>query len=341
MANDKFVYAVQGVSQNIPPIWFMRQAGRYHRHYQKLRDKYSFMQLCKEPELAAQVALGPIQDFDFDVAILFSDLLFPLEALGMGLEYGERGPKLDWHLRPETLGQLRSLEEALPCLEFQKTALKMTRAELHPNKSLIGFVGGPWTLFTYAVQAQHDGNLIESKKNLPLFSSFCNALIPLLIENIRLQFEGGAEVVMLFDTAAGELSPSLFRERVVPEITKLALAFPQKLGYYSKGTQNNYFTNDFFKSGFLCGMGFDHRWDLPSKLKESHKGFIQGNFDQALLFAPLDEFKQHLEDYIKNFSDLPLKTRAGWVCGLGHGVLPNTPEDHVRRFVDTVRERLR
>jgi len=341
MANERFVYAVQGQAQNIPPIWFMRQAGRYHRHYQRLREKYSFMQLCKEPELAAQVALGPIQDFDFDVAILFSDLLFPLEALGMGLEYGEKGPQLEWQLRPENLARLRTVDDALPQLRFQQEAMRLTRAELKPDKSLIGFVGSPWTLFTYAVQGKHDGNLIESKKHLPLFSHFCETLIPLLIENIRLQLNGGAEIVMLFDTAAGELGPSLFQEEIVPQLTKLAYAFPQKLGYYSKGTQPTYFTNDFFKSGFLAGVGFDHKWDLPTKLKENHRGFIQGNFDQALLFSPVDDFKRYVEDYLKSFSTLPVKSRAGWVCGLGHGVLPQTPEDNVRRFVDTVRERLK
>ena len=93
MSNVKFQNAINHLPQNVPPIWFMRQAGRYHRHYQKLRAQHSFMELCKNPELAAAVALGPIQDFDFDVSILFSDLLFPLEALGMGLTYGDGGPR--------------------------------------------------------------------------------------------------------------------------------------------------------------------------------------------------------------------------------------------------------
>src|ERR1700678_3877442 len=139
MANQKFLNAIYNQPQNCPPIWFMRQAGRYHRHYQKLREKHSFMELCKNPELAAEVAMGPIDDFDFDVAILFSDLLFPLEALGMGLEYGDSGPKLEWNLRPETLGRLRNLEDAIPELIFQKEAMKLTRERLNPEKSLIGF----------------------------------------------------------------------------------------------------------------------------------------------------------------------------------------------------------
>src|SRR5947207_2100982 len=138
--------------QSTPPIWLMRQAGRYHKHYQALREKYSFMDLCKRPELAAEVALGPVMDFDFDAAILFSDLLFPLEALGMGLEYTDRGPKLGWKLNNEAFSKLRSVEDAWPSLLFQGEAMRATRELLPPDRGLIGFVGGPWTLFVYAVE---------------------------------------------------------------------------------------------------------------------------------------------------------------------------------------------
>src|SRR5436309_7910591 len=136
--------------QSTPPIWLMRQAGRYHKHYQALREKYSFMDLCKRPELAAEVALGPVLDFDFDAAILFSDLLFPLEALGMGLRYTERGPQLAWQLNAHNISDLRSADDAWPHLIFQGEAVRATRESLAAERSLIGFVGGPWTLFVYA-----------------------------------------------------------------------------------------------------------------------------------------------------------------------------------------------
>src|SRR5436190_14594390 len=115
----RFQNALARRSQATPPIWLMRQAGRYHHHYQALRAKYSFMDLCKQPELAAEVARGPVMDFGFDAAILFSDLLFPLEALGMGLEYTDHGPELGWNLNEKTLGRLRPIEEAWPQLLFQ------------------------------------------------------------------------------------------------------------------------------------------------------------------------------------------------------------------------------
>lgn len=336
MANEKFVKALNREPQAVPPIWLMRQAGRYHKHYRNLRSRYSFMDLCKIPEVAAQTALGPIEDFDFDIAILFSDLLFPLEAMGMGLQYNP-GPQLDWQVSKNTLERLRSVDEAWPQLEFQRRAMQATRAVLPKNKSLIGFVGGPWTLFTYAVEGQHKGNLINSKSQPDLFAAFAQKLLPLLQKNIELQLEGGAEVVMILDTAAGELSPMAFEKWCVPHLSHLARLFPRKLGYYSKGTQSAHLGSLRTDSSW-AGFGFDHGWPLAEVLKSTTQGFIQGNFDQALMFLPRSELKSFLREHFQPVLDLSPEERAGWVCGLGHGVLPGTPEDNVKLFVELVRE---
>src|SRR5437016_2433983 len=226
IGNARFQNALARRPQTTPPIWLMRQAGRYHRHYRALRQKYSFMDLCKQPELAAEVALGPVLDFDFDAAILFSDLLFPLEALGMELEYTDRCPQLGWSLNHETFSHLHSTEEAWPQLLFQSEALRATRERLPDDRSLIGFVGGPWTLFVYAVEGSHKGSLIESKKLLPLFSRFCETVVPLLARNIELQLNSGAEVVMIFDTAAGELAPQNYESEIVPQLQRLTTKNP-------------------------------------------------------------------------------------------------------------------
>src|SRR5881275_1453984 len=135
IGNQRFQNALARRPQAAPPIWLMRQAGRYHKHYQALRARHSFMDLCKQPELAAEVALGPVLDFDFDAAILFSDLLFPLEAMGMGLEYTDRGPQLGWNLDGRTISQLRSLENSWPNLLFQGEAMRATRELLAPDRS--------------------------------------------------------------------------------------------------------------------------------------------------------------------------------------------------------------
>jgi uroporphyrinogen decarboxylase len=337
-ANNKFANAVMRKPQNVPPVWMMRQAGRYHKHYQKLKERYTFLELCKRPELASQVALGPIQDFDFDVSIFFSDLLFPLEALGMGLDYTP-GPVLGWQLDPKTIKNLRSVDEAMPHLRFQEEALRATREILPKDKSLIGFVGGPWTLFTYACEGGHSGSLnIAKSYPLSFYQSFMNTLIPLLKKNIELQLRGGAELVMIFDTAAGELDPMTYRRFCVPALLELAKAFPNQLGYYSKGTQCVHV--DMLKSSDVnwAGFGIDHRWDLAGELKTHKQGFLQGNFDQALLFQESSDFKKTLDLFLKPLSELSVEQRAGWVCGLGHGVLPKTPEANVKHFVERVRD---
>jgi uroporphyrinogen decarboxylase len=344
LMNTLFNNAITNQTQKTPPIWFMRQAGRYHSHYQALRKKNSFMDLCKLPDLAAEVALGPILDFDFDVAILFSDLLFPLQSLGMGLEYSDEGPKLGFNLTPESIKKLTPYDEAWPSLLFQKKAMELTRKKLPENKSLIGFVGGPWTLFVYAIEGSHKGNLTLSKKYLSLYNNFCEHMIPLLKKNIEIQLEGGAEVVMLFDTAAGEIDPILYQQMIAPQLLKFANMFPNKLGYYSKGTMGGYFSKDFFQAPW-AGLGFDHRWNLPSLIKNlnsTYKNpfFIQGNFDQALLHQEPADFEKSLKNYLKPFKDLPENERARWVCGLGHGVLPNTPERNVHKFIEIVRKEI-
>lgn len=336
--NSRFLNALSRTPQKVPPIWMMRQAGRYHDHYQKLRAKHSFMELCLEPELAAEVALGPVLDFKFDVAILFSDILFPLDAMGFGLSFGDGGPQFSKQLNEQTIKELTPLSEALPQLDFQRKAVAASREVLPKDVSLIGFIGGIWTLFSYAVGGKHDGHLIPAKKNMHLFERFCEHLVPLLAENIALQLAGGAECVMIFDTAAGELHPDLYKRLILPQIKKLFNKFPKKLGYYSKGTQSCYLQDPIFHDGTIVGMGYDHHWDLAREvLPKTKSGFVQGNFDQSLLHLDSDHFKKELDAYLQPFKDMSLEARAGWVCGLGHGVLPKTPEANVRYFVERVR----
>jgi uroporphyrinogen decarboxylase len=335
VGNARFQNALARRAQATPPVWLMRQAGRYHQHYQALRQKHSFMDLCKQPELAAEVAFGPVMDFGFDAAVLFSDLLFPLEALGMGLEYTDRGPRLGWNLNQKTLSQLRSVDDAWPDLLFQGEATRATRQRIPTDRSLIGFVGGPWTLFVYAVEGSHAGSLVESKKLLSLFPQFCETMVPLLERNIQLQLDSGAEVVMIFDTAAGELSPDIFRAEVAPQLEALTAKNASRIGYYSKGTQAAHLSDPLFTDGKLAGLGVDSRWNMSDALQIFPQGFVQGNFDQALLLCEKNDLKQRLIRYLASLAAQP---RPGWICGLGHGVLPGTPEDNVRLFVDTVRE---
>jgi uroporphyrinogen decarboxylase len=337
--SNLFLRALEGEAVPVPPIWLMRQAGRYHAPYQRLRRHHRFDELCRTPDLAAEVAMGPIDDFDFDAAILFSDLLFPLEALGFGLSYEDGPPKLDGRLTRERLDRFKPLAAAVERLLFQREAMAATRARLPAHKGLIGFVGGPWTLFVYAIEGSHAGPLTEAKRALNLYRAFSDRMVPLLVENIRLQFSGGADVVMIFDTAAGALAPETFGRHMRDDLAALARAYPGRLGYYAKGLRSAHRDAARLDDLPWAGIGLDMHGDLPGALASpTRTGFVQGNFDPQLLLHGGDALEQAIRRFIDPVRRLDARARRGWICGLGHGVLPQTPESSVRTFVAQVRE---
>jgi uroporphyrinogen decarboxylase len=261
-----------------------------------------------------------------------------LDALGLELSYPDTGPHLGRKLNAETIKTLRPLEEAWPALEFQGAAVRATREVLPRDCSLIGFVGGPWTLFGYAVEGSHRGTLAPTKRLLPLFGEFCRHLMPLLKRNIAHQLANGAELVLVIDTAAGELPAAMFAETVTPHLAEIASAFSGQVGYYAKGAQPAHFRSPLFTGGGFAGVGVDYRWDLREAFLLLNGGFVQGNFDPALLTTDAATLEKRLRRYLEPLREVD---RAGWVCGLGHGVLPETPPDNVRRFVEIAREVLR
>ncbi len=360
-ANHRFYKALLHEPQAIPPIWLMRQAGRYHQHYQALRKQYSFMELCKQPCLSAKVALGPIQDFDFDVAIVFSDLLFPLEGLGLGLSY-QPEPILDKKLTSELLKKTASINQICDFLQFQGEAVRQTRKDLPSDKSLVGFVGGPWTLFMYATNGTYASTANEplqaNKSQETLFYAFCDKMLPVIEANISMQLNMGAEVVYIFDTAAGGLSNHLYEKWLAPSLGQLAKKFPQKIAYFTKGLSKNpdwhkIYQLPCFSHAPWAGFVYDNTWDLPALLKQKNSvkdsftpnqerlslGFTQGNFSPELLRQDPDTFKHNLDDaFIGPLLSLTPAQRTGWICSLGHGILPGTPEENVRHFVRHMRE---
>jgi uroporphyrinogen decarboxylase len=319
----------------------MRQAGRYQRAYQALRKRHSFEALCREPELSARVALASIEDFDFDAAILFSDLLFPLGAMGLGLHYDDRGPHLTKRFTDDTRKRMRPISKALADLSFQAEAVAATRRQLPAGKGLIGFVGGPWTLFVYAVEGTHSGALARAKSSMRLYRTFASLVAPMLDHMIGSQLKAGADIVMIFDTAGGELTSTAFDRHLVPDLTRLAAAYPQRLGYFAKNLHPAHLESRALTSAPWAGQGFDWRWNLAELLTQPNRtGFVQGNFDPALLQLTGLSLSRALDDFLTPIARLAPQDRLGWMCGLGHGVLPGTPEASVKTFVRAVRRRL-
>lgn len=341
MTNPLFRNALNRIPQKTPPIWFMRQAGRYHSHYQDLKKNYSFEDLCKNPKLAAETALGPINDFDFDVSILFSDILFPLEALGMNLRY-DPGPIFKKFIDPSNLKELHSVDEAITKLTFQGEALKLTRELLPSNKSLIGFIGGPWTVASYGTGMNKGINYDGFLNHEFINNLLSNKIFPLLKKNIELQIQSGAEVVMIFDTDASRIGNAEdYRKYSKSVYDHLILPFGNKVGYFAKHPfEYDYFVESInsTKETSLSGIGVDHTHLISDWIKKTNRGFIQGNFNQEELTKPLDSLKLALDNYIEPLLNLSAEDRAGWVCGLGHGILKTTPEENVRYFIKTIRE---
>lgn len=326
------------------PVWFMRQAGRYHSHYQKIKKDSDFMTMCKNPELACEVTLGPIQDFGFNAAILFSDLLFPLEQLGMGLSYHSGPPTLEWHLEtPKDIEKLKVIQDGYEFYQFQGAACKLLRNKLPQDVTLLGFVGAPFTLYTYAVEGSHDGNLVSAKKGLfdGRFKAFVSILRGELLKEMNVQAQNGAQAIALFDTAAGELCVEDFKEFIVPELSSLLSEFKQKnpsckIIYYSKHTQASYIKA--LDLTHIDVIGVDWRCDLVEIQKIlPHDKFIQGNLDPAWLHLPWHILEPKALKYYRDLRERGLDFKR-WIAGLGHGVLIQTPEENVRKLVKLIQE---
>lgn len=338
--NKKFYNALNRVPQPVPPIWFMRQAGRYHSHYQGLRKKYSFETLCKNPELAAEVACGPINDFDYDVAILFSDILFPLELFDLQLSYNP-GPTFENYLNPEQVKKKIEDVQVEEHLQFQSDAIKITKNMLPNDKSLVGFIGGPWTIISYGLNLNKRSEVNVPSEELFIEKLLYDHLIPILRKNIEMQLDSGAEIVYVFDTNSKQLDKDYFEKKYLRMVEEaLFQPFPKKIAYFSKN--KSFYDLNKMESNYLelAGTVFSLEKGFCSYLRGTKTGFIQGNFSPTSLLKPHEEFLLDFNQFLEKMSSLSVSERAGWICSLNHGVLPKTPEINVRHFIQTTREQL-
>lgn len=322
------------------PVWFMRQAGRYHDHYQNLKKTYDFMTLCKEPKLACEVTMGPIDEFKFDAAILFSDLLFPLEQLGMDLIYNP-GPKLGFKI--ETLDDIKKLTRTPDqnFFNFQKEACQELTKTLPQDVTLLGFVGAPFTLYAYAVEGSHAGSLVSSKTGLydGRFEQFCELLLPNVLHEMKIQADGGADAVCIFDTAVGELTVKDYKNIVLPKLKYLTSEFKKsypdkKIIYYSRNTHKEHLR--MIQDNHIDVLGVDWRHNLGEVINEFSKDYyIQGNFDPCWLHLPWSQVEENLKVFHQNLVDANIDF-SKWICGLGHGVLQHTPQENVKKAVEYI-----
>ena len=335
--NQKFKKLLNGIPQSTPPIWFMRQAGRYHSHYQNLRKKHSFEELCKTPELAAEVACGPMTDFDYDIAILFSDILFPLELLGLKLSY-QPGPTFENYLTKQHINLKIDDNEVEEKLSFQTKALNLTRKSLGKNKSLVGFVGGPWTVLSYGMNMKNEDLVKVNKQDSIIEKLLYDIMFPILRKNIQMQIDEGAELVYVFDTNSIQLEKEYFLGTYIEKMkSDLFLEFRKKIAYFSKNKRFYKQDIEYLNSYGLAGVVYPDNHGFIDFLKCEKSFFVQGNFSPNSMRKEHSEYLSDYQDFVIQMQQISKNDRKGWLCSLSHGVLPKTPENNVRHFVREIR----
>ncbi len=337
---SRFLRAVNRLPVDTTPIWLMRQAGRYMAEYRALREKYTILEMIKSPELACEVTLQPIKAFDLDAAIIFADILPPLEGMGLSLEFvkGE-GPVLHNPLRTaEDVERLRVLppEETL---HFTLDAIRLARTELDMRGiPLIGFSGAPYTLASYAIEGGGSRNHARVKAlmmNEPqIWQRLMNKLSTVVGQYLKTQAAAGAQVLQLFDSWVGQLSPYDYQQYVLP-YTQKAIAIAKQADvpiiHFGTGTAGML---ELIKEAGGEVIGVDWRIPLSEAWRRlGNNVAIQGNLDPITLLADWDALRQRAQYVLDEAAG-----KVGHIFNLGHGILPQTPVDNVRRLVDFVHE---
>ena len=320
------------------PIWLMRQAGRYMKEYRALRKKYSFLEMCKNPELAAKVTLLPIKKFKLDAAIIFSDILIPLEAMGLKLEFAKgEGPVFHHPIRE--LRQIEKLRIIQPedDVPFLMDAIRIVRQELEGKVPLIGFSGAPFTLASYMIEGGHSKNYIFTKgmmyQNPVAWKKLMEKLSEVLIRYLNAQVRAGAQAVQLFDSWVGCLSPSDYEKYILPYSKKVIDGVEKSVSLIHFATDSATLLELMKRAGGEA-IGVDWRVDLKEAWRRlGYDVAIQGNLDPVILLGPVDLIEKEVRRILDSVGG-----RSGHIFNLGHGILPNTPIENVVALVNMVHE---
>jgi uroporphyrinogen decarboxylase len=317
----------------------MRQAGRYMAEYQALRQRYDILEIIKTPELACEVTLQPINAFDLDAAIIFADILPPLEAMGLNLEFvkGE-GPLIHNPIRSAADVDALQIVDPQEKLSFTLDAIRLARAELDTRAvPLIGFSGAPFTLAAYACEGGGSRNFTYVKglmmSDPQTWASLMTKLSEVVGSYLLAQAQAGAHVLQLFDSWVGVLSPADYREYVLPYSRRaIEIASAANVPVIHFGTDTSGILELIHEAGGDV-IGVDWRIDLDTAWSRLGDVAVQGNLDPVALFAPWTELQRRAQIVLNQAAGRP-----GHIFNLGHGILPNTPIDNVRRLCDFVHE---
>jgi uroporphyrinogen decarboxylase len=342
--NDRFLRACRREYVDRTPVWFMRQAGRYMPEYREIRARHGFLEMVKTPEIAAEITLQPIKAFEVDAAIIYADILPPLEGLGLQLTY-EKGEGPVIHNPLHTHADVEALRDADPreTVSYTLDAIKLVQRELNGRVPLIGFSGAPFTLASYAIEGGGSREYRRTKQLMyrepETWHLLMRKLTKLITDYAQAQLEAGADAIQLFDSWVGALAPNDFAEYVLPYIQQIiasvqAYRRPNSMQaapviYFGTGTAG------LFGQIRQCGadvIGVDWRIPIDDAWAQIGPGFaIQGNLDPHVLFAPWPEIQRRADDILHRAAGRP-----GHIFNLGHGILTETPVENVARLAEYV-----
>jgi len=336
LKNDLLLKALRGENVERPPVWMMRQAGRYLPEYIALREKYDFFTRVQTPELAAEITLQPVKRIGVDAAIIFSDILVIPQAMGVEVLMEEgKGPLLPNVVKTEKDVISLFTDKVEEKLDYVMKALTLTKQELNGDVPLIGFAGAPWTILCYMVEGKGSKTWEKAKEfcftQPDLAQQLLKKITDTTIHYLKAQIKAGANVVQVFDSWAGSLSPGDFKRFAQPYLIQIADALQDDAPVilFPKGSW--YALKDLSESS-ASALGID--WCISPKMAReltAEKITLQGNFDPAKLLLPIDDIKKEVKKMISEFGI------QKYIVNLGHGITPNIPVDHAKAFVDAVK----
>jgi uroporphyrinogen decarboxylase len=333
--NDRFLNACRREAVDATPVWFMRQAGRYMAEYRAIRERHSLLEICRTPDLATEVTLQPVHRIDVDAAILFSDLLLPLEPMGLPFDFirGE-GPQIERPIQGEAdIDRLRRFEPR-EALAHVLEAIGQIQRELDGRVPLIGFAGAPFTLASYAIEGGHSNNFAKTKALMyghpDAWHRLCDTLSSVVADYLVAQIEAGVDAVQVFDSWVGTLSAADYREFALPHTRRIFDAVGTRVPTIHFGTGTATILEALRDAGGDV-IGVDWRIPIDEAWDRIGGRAVQGNLDPTLLLGPVARMLTQAEDVLRRAAGRP-----GHIFNLGHGILPSTPVEHVQMLAQYV-----
>jgi len=335
--NDLYLRALRGETVPRPPVWMMRQAGRYLPEFIAIREKYDFFTRCRTPELASEITVQPIRRYGMDAAILFSDILVVPQAMNIPFEMKEGlGPYLPNPIRSQKDVDQTIVPDINEELGYVMDAIKMTKEMLNDEIPLIGFAGSPWTVFCYCVQGQGSKSFDKAKEfcfTQPIAAhQLLQKITDTTIAYLREKVKAGVDAVQIFDSWGGMLSPTDYQEFSWRYIKQIIDALHNEAPVIAFGKGCWFALEEMTKSN-VSALGVD--WTLSPKIARkltNNSVTLQGNLDPSRLLSPPGEIKKLVTNMINEFG------KDKYIVNLGHGILPNIPVDNAKAFIDAVKE---